>query len=350
MINANNAAKRAREDKVTPQTTTPAPKYRNPRKPLTEIGSNVRIFDLRDPVHTWNSEVEEDKEQAAARRPKDARAKKLRARQRSVRRGETPPPLTPSQAGPFSPPGRHPPAPASPLRRGISRPAPNARHFTYFVCCAERSIEVLINHGTDDDAVCIYCFQLLADGNSTLNGVLIADLNAIQISFSLHRAYSGHVVIVDCRVESLKPVNPVNLPLHLLIANVPKRPPTPLPIDPLQVSALSEREWGFIQNFNQAIDAIALEECFHCNKRWFNLDVQSGACKACRKKTGEVSTVFGADNHADVGFVPAHLPVLNDVEEMLIARHTHLQVRQVKGQQYRYTGHTVHFMQDTVKV
>ena len=66
---------------------------------------------------------------------------------------------------------------------------------------------------------------------------------------------------------------------------------------------------------------------------------------------GEISTVFNAENKADVGLVPAHLPELNDVEETLIAPvHTHLQVRQVKGQQYRYTGHTVHFMQDTVKV
>jgi hypothetical protein len=46
-----------------------------------------------------------------------------------------------------------------------------------------------------------------------------------------------------------------------------------------------------------------------------------------------------------------HLPELNDVEEMLIARaHVHVQVRQIRGQQYQYSGHTVCFKQNTQKI
>ncbi|MCJ1359581.1 MAG: hypothetical protein MMC33_009583 [Icmadophila ericetorum] len=167
-INEKNAAKRARQDEMIPQTAGSPPKRRKTRPPLSEISSNAQIFNLHKPVHTWNRKAEEDKEQAAARRLKDARAKKLRARQRAVRRGETPPPLTPSQPQPFTPPGRHPPVPAPPPARGIMRPVPNANHFTCSVCAAERHIYVLINRGIDDDAVCLYCFHLLADGDAVV--------------------------------------------------------------------------------------------------------------------------------------------------------------------------------------
>jgi uncharacterized protein DUF6570 len=49
--------------------------------------------------------------------------------------------------------------------------------------------------------------------------------------------------------------------------------------------------------------------------------------------------LFGAENHADPDHVPADLPSLSQIEEMLIARvHTFVEVRQHRGQQYKYTG------------
>ena len=75
-------------------------------------------------------------------------------------------------------------------------------------------------------------------------------------------------------------------------------------------------------------------------------------CHAChmRERHGKPN-LFTAENNADVGFVPEHLPVLTEVEEMLITRvHVHCQVWQVKGQQYKYTYHVVSFLNNTAKM
>lgn len=48
------------------------------------------------------------------------------------------------------------------------------------------------------------------------------------------------------------------------------------------------------------------------------------------------------------GLVPSSLPELTSVEEMLIARvHVFIEVRQVRGQQFKYKGHVVNFLQNT---
>ena len=53
----------------------------------------------------------------------------------------------------------------------------------------------------------------------------------------------------------------------------------------------------------------------------------------------------------EIGAIPAHLPILTQTEEMLIARaHVHVQVRRIRGHQYKYSGHTVNFMQDNMKL
>jgi uncharacterized protein DUF6570 len=41
------------------------------------------------------------------------------------------------------------------------------------------------------------------------------------------------------------------------------------------------------------------------------------------------------------------LPVFTQFEEMLIAR---VEVRQVRGQQYKYSGHVVNFLRNTGKI
>lgn len=52
----------------------------------------------------------------------------------------------------------------------------------------------------------------------------------------------------------------------------------------------------------------------------------------------------------DPGDIPAYLPELIQVEEMIIARlHVQMMVHRYRGHQYHYPGHCVSFMQNTVK-
>jgi hypothetical protein len=77
------------------------------------------------------------------------------------------------------------------------------------------------------------------------------------------------------------------------------------------------------------------------------IDGRCGRCRGSERRR----LWFASGNNLDLGAVPDHLPELNDVEEMLIARaHVHVQVRQIRGQQYQYSGHTVCFMQNTQKI
>jgi hypothetical protein len=49
--------------------------------------------------------------------------------------------------------------------------------------------------------------------------------------------------------------------------------------------------------------------------------------------------------------IPSHLPSLFIAEELLIARaHVLMDLRRVKGCQYKYSGHVVNFMQNTAKI
>jgi hypothetical protein len=63
---------------------------------------------------------------------------------------------------------------------------------------------------------------------------------------------------------------------------------------------------------------------------------------------------FSADNEMDPGPVPTQLTgeyALTQVEQMLIARvHCFVEVRQVRGSQFRYRGHVVNFLNNTGKV
>ncbi|KAM4060930.1 ATP-dependent DNA helicase PIF1 [Hirsutella rhossiliensis] len=74
-------------------------------------------------------------------------------------------------------------------------------------------------------------------------------------------------------------------------------------------------------------------------------------CSRCigrdRKKAPNEPYFFSAANHLDFGEIPANLPDLTMVEEMLIARvHVHVKVLQVRGAQYKYRGHVVHFLRN----
>jgi hypothetical protein len=78
-----------------------------------------------------------------------------------------------------------------------------------------------------------------------------------------------------------------------------------------------------------------------CHEKWFNIQLnRAHACRRCvLKDKGKEPFLMSDDNNMDPGEVPAHLPALSQVEEMLIARvHVHLEAERL---QYRYTGHTV---------
>ena len=140
-----------------------------------------------------------------------------------------------------------------------------------------------------------------------------------------------------------------------------QRPPTPVrnpdpaqaaARDSLQEPAVSEEHWGYITDFYERLPQIKREECTICNENWYNLKVENGVCSRCRQRAkNSQPALFTAANHLDVGAVPPHLPQLTQIEEQLIARvHVHLQVWQIKGQQYKYKHHIVNFMQNTTKV
>ncbi|KJK85038.1 hypothetical protein H633G_11133 [Metarhizium anisopliae BRIP 53284] len=76
-----------------------------------------------------------------------------------------------------------------------------------------------------------------------------------------------------------------------------------------------------------------------------------GICSRCyrkdEKRGPDEPYFFSAENHLDFGPVPTRLPELTPTEESLIARvHVHVNIMLVRGQQYRYRGHVVHFLRE----
>lgn len=70
---------------------------------------------------------------------------------------------------------------------------------------------------------------------------------------------------------------------------------------------------------------IRLELCEDCNEKWFDLKVENGKCKKCKK-----DDKFQGSNLMDPGMIPGHLPELAQMEEMVIAPvHVLMQLWQV---------------------
>ena len=122
--------------------------------------------------------------------------------------------------------------------------------------------------------------------------------------------------------------------------------------DSLQEPAVSEEHWGYITDFYERLPQIKREECTICNEIWYDLKVENGVCNRYHQRAkNNHPPLFTAANHLDVGAIPPHLPQLTQIEEQLIAQvHVHVQVWQIKGQQYKYKYHIVNFMQNTTKV
>ncbi|KAJ5942032.1 hypothetical protein N7516_002200 [Penicillium verrucosum] len=80
------------------------------------------------------------------------------------------------------------------------------------------------------------------------------------------------------------------------------------------------------------------------------MELADGVCSNYRKADrGQDQAVglFSALNNMQPDEMPPMLPELTQMEEILISRvHVFLEVRLIRGQQYRYQGHVVHFLRD----
>ena len=63
------------------------------------------------------------------------------------------------------------------------------------------------------------------------------------------------------------------------------------------------------------------------------------------------SYLFSLENYIDPGRIDHDLSILTVVEEMLIARiHIYMEVRKIRGVQYKYSPHVCSFLRDTNKI
>jgi hypothetical protein len=82
------------------------------------------------------------------------------------------------------------------------------------------------------------------------------------------------------------------------------------------------------------------------------MGLRNEICDACclRDKGSQPPFLMSTDNEMDPGEIPAHLPALTQVEEMIITRyHVQMLVHRYRGHQYHYSGHCVSFMQNNIK-
>ncbi|EXU94546.1 hypothetical protein X797_012383 [Metarhizium robertsii] len=72
-------------------------------------------------------------------------------------------------------------------------------------------------------------------------------------------------------------------------------------------------------SFNAAMGQVKMETCTRCKERWFAMDLKDGVCHACflRDKGDKTPFLMSGENEMDPGELPAHLPELTQVEEMI---------------------------------
>ncbi|KJZ68228.1 hypothetical protein HIM_12379 [Hirsutella minnesotensis 3608] len=120
----------------------------------------------------------------------------------------------------------------------------------------------------------------------------------------------------------------------------------------LSLPALSEEDQVLVREFHTALTEDKMLSCVRCKERWFDMKLNGlKICSRCISRDGKRGPnepyFFSAANNLDFGEVPDNLPDLSMVEEMLIARvHVHVKVLQVRGAQYKYRGHVVHFLRN----
>jgi hypothetical protein len=142
-----------------------------------------------------------------------------------------------------------------------------------------------------------------------------------------------------------------NPPSVLETHPIPPQPLQPPPI-PSENGFLPAEQWVWIQSFNKKMAEIKMEACIRCKETWFLMDLKDNVCHDCvrRDKGNKTPFLMSRENDMDPGELPAYLPELTQVEEMIIARcHVQMMVYRYRGHQYHYSGHCVSFMQNTTK-
>lgn len=151
------------------------------------------------------------------------------------------------------------------------------------------------------------------------------------------------------------PVPPVQLLQPPPVQPQPVQPPPvePRPIQPPPPDGyLPADQWQRIRDFHAHMGTIEMETCTRCKARWFDMKLHDGICHNCelKDKRGQTPYFFSVENNMDPGIVPAHLPALTQIEEMVIARsHVQMMIKRYRGHQYHYTGHCVSFAQEIVR-
>lgn len=124
----------------------------------------------------------------------------------------------------------------------------------------------------------------------------------------------------------------------------------------LNLPGLSEEYQALVRQFYTSLNGDKMHRCLRCKERWFDMKRNSlSICSRCRsrdrKRASDEPYFFSAANNLDFREVPNNLPDLMMVEEMLIARvHVYVNFLQVRGAQYKYRGHVVHFLRNVGKL
>ncbi|KAM4060880.1 ATP-dependent DNA helicase PIF1 [Hirsutella rhossiliensis] len=119
-----------------------------------------------------------------------------------------------------------------------------------------------------------------------------------------------------------------------------------------QLIGLPDGDETTLREFWTKLDNDQMQFCSRCQESWFQMNIDTdGICARCYRKDAKRGPrepyFFSADNQLDFGPVSARLPELTPTEESLIARvHAHVNIMLVRGQQYKYRGHVVHFLRE----
>ena len=134
--------------------------------------------------------------------------------------------------------------------------------------------------------------------------------------------------------------NPAPAP-QLAQLDSPINPPN---CDPLTELAVSAEEKALLATAQKKIINIKMEKCNQCHEKWFDLNVQHGACAKCRK-----DDKYKPSNNMFSGIPPPDLPELSQIEEMLISPvHALIQLWQVRGGHSSTLGIHVTFQQHSI--
>jgi hypothetical protein len=87
---------------------------------------------------------------------------------------------------------------------------------------------------------------------------------------------------------------------------------------------LSDKDKDLREAFWTELENDRMEHCARYQETWFDMGLKDGVCKRCmakdKNKKEDEPLFFSAENQLDFGSVPAFLPQLTRIEEMLIAR------------------------------